>query len=106
VAPTASGDGLTSSANVITWKVIIKHWLGVKAIKLVLGDLGMDPRRFAIEWVSSAEALRFAEVVTAFTEKIKALGPNPLEEKGQGGDRLNQVGEIHQGIWSKLLKNG
>jgi F420-non-reducing hydrogenase iron-sulfur subunit len=48
-----------------------------EAIKLVLEDLGMDPNRFAIEWVSSAEAPRFAELVTAFTEKIKALGPNP-----------------------------
>jgi F420-non-reducing hydrogenase iron-sulfur subunit len=42
----------------------------------VLQDLGIDPQRFAIEWVSSAEAPRFAEVVTRFTEKIRALGPN------------------------------
>jgi F420-non-reducing hydrogenase iron-sulfur subunit len=28
--------------------------------------------------VSSAEAPRFAEVVTKFVEKIRALGPNPL----------------------------
>ncbi len=41
----------------------------------------MDPERFAIEWVSSAEAPRFAEVVTAFTEKIKQLGPNPARVK-------------------------
>ena len=39
-------------------------------------DSGIDPERFAIEWVSSAEAPRFAEVVTRFTEKIKALGPH------------------------------
>lgn len=49
--------------------------------KLVLEDLGMDPRRFAIEWVSSAEAPRFAEVVTKFTDLIKELGPNPLKKK-------------------------
>ncbi len=41
----------------------------------MLEDSGIDPQRFAIEWVSSAEAPRFAEVVTRFTEKIKALGP-------------------------------
>jgi F420-non-reducing hydrogenase iron-sulfur subunit len=28
--------------------------------------------------VSSAEAPRFAEVVTRFTEKIRNLGPNPV----------------------------
>lgn len=49
--------------------------------KLVLGDLGIDPERFVIDWVSSAEAPRFAEVVTAFTQKIKQLGPNPLGAK-------------------------
>ena len=41
----------------------------------------MDPERFAIEWVSSAEAPRFAEVVTKFTEKIKTIGPNPLKKQ-------------------------
>jgi F420-non-reducing hydrogenase iron-sulfur subunit len=45
-------------------------------IKTVLEGSGIDPERFALEWVSSAEAPRFTEVVTAFTEKIKALGPN------------------------------
>jgi F420-non-reducing hydrogenase iron-sulfur subunit len=47
---------------------------------MILEDIGIDPRRFAIEWVSSAEAPRFAEVVTRFTETIRALGPNPLRE--------------------------
>lgn len=47
----------------------------------MLEDLGIDPERFAIEWVSSAEAPRFAEVVTAFTNKIRSLGPNPLKKK-------------------------
>jgi coenzyme F420-reducing hydrogenase delta subunit len=41
-----------------------------------LQDSGIDPERFAIEWVSSAEGPRFAEVVTRFTEKITALGPH------------------------------
>jgi F420-non-reducing hydrogenase iron-sulfur subunit len=46
----------------------------------VLEDAGVNPERFAIEWVSSAEAPRFAEVVTRFTEKIRALGPNPAKQ--------------------------
>lgn len=45
---------------------------------MVLEELGIDPARFAIEWVSSAEAPRFAEVVTRFTETIRRLGPNPM----------------------------
>jgi F420-non-reducing hydrogenase iron-sulfur subunit len=46
-------------------------------INIVLEENGIDPRRFALEWVSSAEAPRFAEVVTRFTETIRSLGPNP-----------------------------
>jgi F420-non-reducing hydrogenase iron-sulfur subunit len=42
--------------------------------------MGIDPERYAIEWVSSAEAPRFAELVTKFTEKIRQLGPNPVRE--------------------------
>jgi F420-non-reducing hydrogenase iron-sulfur subunit len=45
-----------------------------------LEEVAIDPGRFAIEWVSSAEAPRFAEVVTRFTETIRDLGPNPLKK--------------------------
>jgi len=48
----------------------------------VLEETGIDPERFAIEWVSSAEAPRFAGTVTRFTEKIRTLGPNPVKETG------------------------
>jgi F420-non-reducing hydrogenase iron-sulfur subunit len=52
---------------------------------MILEDFGIDPHRFAIEWVSSAEAPRFAEVVTRFTETIRELGPNPLHENNHYG---------------------
>lgn len=51
------------------------------AIKVVLANCGIDPNRFRIEWVSSAEAPRFVEVVTRFVRDIKELGPNPLREQ-------------------------
>ena len=34
--------------------------------------------RLHLDWISSAEAQKFAQVVTAFTEKVKAMGPSPL----------------------------
>ncbi|GAB6095871.1 hypothetical protein JCM14469_21240 [Desulfatiferula olefinivorans] len=43
---------------------------------MVLEDSGIDPDRFDLQWVSSAEAPRFARLVTDFTKKIRALGPN------------------------------
>lgn len=52
-----------------------------EVVKVVLENLGIDPERFRTAWVSSAEAPKFAEVVTSFSEHIKKLGPNPLKEK-------------------------
>jgi len=34
--------------------------------------------RLHLEWISSAEAQKFVQVVSDFTEKIITLGPNPL----------------------------
>lgn len=42
--------------------------------------LGIDLDRLNLEWVSSAEGTRFAELATSFTEKIKALGPSTLKQ--------------------------
>jgi F420-non-reducing hydrogenase iron-sulfur subunit len=52
---------------------------------MVLETQGVDPERFAVEWVSSAEAPRFAEVVTRFTEKIRTIGPNPIRRPKAAG---------------------
>ncbi|MCF8084440.1 MAG: hydrogenase iron-sulfur subunit [Deltaproteobacteria bacterium] len=42
--------------------------------------LGIDLRRLRLEWISSAEGTRFAEVAREFTEEIKALGPTALKQ--------------------------
>lgn len=52
-----------------------------EATRMVLEVQGIDPERYGIEWVSSAEAPRFAEVVTHFTEKIRRIGPNPIPRR-------------------------
>ncbi len=40
----------------------------------LLDLLGIDRRRLELQWVSSAEGARFAEIVTAFTNSIINLG--------------------------------
>lgn len=37
--------------------------------------LGIDSERLRLEWISSAEGTRFAEVAREFTEKVRTLGP-------------------------------
>src|SRR5512138_1483126 len=40
-----------------------------------LKHAGINPERLRLEWVSDSEGIRFAEVVTDFTEKLKKMGP-------------------------------
>lgn len=55
-------------------------------ISIVLEESGIDPDRFTLKWVSSAEGPRFAELVTRFTEQIRVLGPHSPGEKPMNGD--------------------
>jgi F420-non-reducing hydrogenase iron-sulfur subunit len=48
--------------------------------KRLAEGMGVDPRRVRLEWVSASEGVRFTQVVTEFTEQIRALGPLRLEE--------------------------
>ena len=46
-------------------------------VQELLAFMGLEGR-VHLEWISSAEAQKFVQVVTDFTEKIRSLGPNPL----------------------------
>jgi F420-non-reducing hydrogenase iron-sulfur subunit len=50
-----------------------------EAIELMLGDFGIEPERFRLQWVSASESGKFAETVREMTELIKKLGPNPYK---------------------------
>ncbi len=43
----------------------------------LLGFVGVEGR-LHLEWISSAEAQKFADTITNFTEKIQAMGPNQM----------------------------
>ena len=62
------GDCHYSSGNHRTIKRI-------PLLRNLLGYSGINPERLQLEWVSAAEGPRFAQVTTAFVEKIRALGP-------------------------------
>jgi len=46
-------------------------------LQKLLKFMGLE-NRLHLDWISSAEAQKFVQVVTDFTEKIKAMGPSPL----------------------------
>ncbi len=52
----------------------------VPMLKAVLRQYGVDPARVRLEWVSAAEGDRFAEVISEFTNEIRALGPQKRVE--------------------------
>ena len=51
-----------------------------KMTKELTRILGLEPARLRLEWISSAEGVRFAEVAREFTEQIKSLGPSNIKQ--------------------------
>lgn len=48
--------------------------------KRILKDMGIPPERLRLEWVSASEGARFQQIVSEFTEQIRALGPFALKD--------------------------
>jgi F420-non-reducing hydrogenase iron-sulfur subunit len=79
----------------------------IRFLQELLKFIGLDGR-LHLEWISSAEAQKFARVVTEFTETIKALGPNPLVRFNEKIEALGPrpvpgVGEKLQTVGQKLI---
>ena len=47
----------------------------IPLLKKMLGQMGIEPERLQLHWVSASEGTRYAEVVTKMTEEIRRLGP-------------------------------
>ena len=58
----------------------IKAEKRAEALDLMLEDLGLEPERFRLEWVSASEGKKFAEVVQNMTNTLKQLGPSPYRQ--------------------------
>ncbi len=41
----------------------------------LLEAIGVDPKRFKLDWVSASEGKKFSELVKSFTQQVKELGP-------------------------------
>jgi F420-non-reducing hydrogenase iron-sulfur subunit len=47
----------------------------VPLLRNLLGYVGIHPDRLRLDWVSSAEAPKFAQVTEEFVTAVRALGP-------------------------------
>ncbi|WP_342304769.1 CoB-CoM heterodisulfide reductase HdrA2 [Methanolobus sp. ZRKC5] len=47
----------------------------MEALKEVLADVGIDPGRLNVEWISASEGERFARSIEGFVEYLEKIGP-------------------------------
>ncbi len=53
---------------------------------------GVETGRLIVDWVSASEGKRFAEVVTAFTDQVRTLGPMAMNgNKDKLSEKLQEV---------------
>jgi F420-non-reducing hydrogenase iron-sulfur subunit len=53
----------------------------VQHAKKLLAEVGLEPERLEMFFLSSAEGARFAEIAAEMTERARRLGPNPLKDE-------------------------
>ena len=44
-------------------------------LKRFIDQMGIEPERIHLEWISASEGKQFAQLVDSFTEKIREIGP-------------------------------
>ncbi len=49
----------------------------------MLEQIGINPRRLRLEWVSASEGKKFAEVMDEFIAEVRKLGPVPRMKEGE-----------------------
>lgn len=57
----------------------------IPVLRKALSYVGIDPNRLHLDWVSAAEAPRFAQVTETFVETVRALGPLEQKVRRTGG---------------------
>jgi len=72
----------------------------------IMENIGLNPDRLRIEFMSAGEGIHFAEVMSVFSNKIKQLGPLGKSE-GIGREELkSKLAEITKLVpYIKMLKN-
>lgn len=50
----------------------------VLLLKKVLEEMGIEPERLRLEWISASEGEKFAKVIEEMTQQLRQLGPSPL----------------------------
>jgi F420-non-reducing hydrogenase iron-sulfur subunit len=49
-------------------------------LRSILEQLGLDPDRVWLRWISASEGKLFADTITEMVKELKEKGPNPMRE--------------------------
>jgi len=60
-----------------------KAYKRVYLLKKLLSQVGVEPERIRIEWISATEAAKLARVVDEFVDTIRKLGPLHRGDSGE-----------------------
>jgi F420-non-reducing hydrogenase iron-sulfur subunit len=52
----------------------------VAILRSILEQLGLDPDRVWLRWISASEGKLFADTISEMVEALKEKGPNPMRE--------------------------
>ena len=78
----------------------------MQLLKRMMGDMGIEEKRFRLEWISASEGERIKTVINEMTEQVRVLGPLGLPKKFIEWDKelesleheINEKGEtVHAG---------
>jgi F420-non-reducing hydrogenase iron-sulfur subunit len=71
----------------------------VERVQELLQEIGLEPERLEMVMLSSAEGVRFAQLVTEMTKRITRLGPSPLRP---APELRSAVGRSKQGCTGEV----
>jgi len=68
----------------------------IRLLERLLGDMGIEPERFRLEWISASEGEKVRTVVNDIVAKVAALGPLDLPGRFLEWDR--EMDELEQAV--------
>ena len=66
-----------------------------KITEKLVNMVGIEPERLRLEWISAAEAPKFARVAKEFVEAVQKVGPSPIRKdiRGSGDQDIREAGD-------------
>jgi len=68
----------------------------VQLSKKILGNIGINPKRLRIEWVSAGEGIRYANIMSEFLMEVEGFGPLGISEGLEEKEAHAKLEEVYK----------